>query len=104
MLKDDFTCYVLCSVSERIHSNLPEEAHVLVTLLKTKIHLINLNKSCMSHFTKVPLHDCIDLNMKVAFSERAPLERGWDSAIYHFILITVFSYIFCIFVGGRNRN
>ncbi len=30
---------VLCSVSERIHSSLPEEAHV--TLLKTKIHLIN---------------------------------------------------------------
>ncbi len=38
-----------------------------VTLLKTKIHLINLNKSSTSHFTKVSLHDFTDLHMKLAF-------------------------------------
>ncbi len=36
---------VLCSVSECIHRNLPEEAHVPVTLLKTWINLINLNQA-----------------------------------------------------------
>ncbi len=38
-----------------------------VMLLKTKIHLINLNKSSTSHFTKVSLHDFTDLHMKLAF-------------------------------------
>ncbi len=38
-----------------------------VTLLKTKIRIINLNKSSTSHFTKVSLHDFTDLRVKLAF-------------------------------------
>ncbi len=38
-----------------------------VTLLKTKIHLINLNKSSTSHFTKVSLHEFTDLHVKFTF-------------------------------------
>ncbi len=38
-----------------------------VTLLKTKIHIINLNKTSTSHFTKVSLHDFTDLHVKLAF-------------------------------------
>ncbi len=34
---------MLCSVSERIHSNLPEEAHVLCQAFKN--NLINLNQA-----------------------------------------------------------
>ncbi len=74
---------VLCSVSERMHSNLPEEAHVLCHAFKTKIHLINLIKSSTSHFTKVSLHDFTDLHMKLAFyggTKRAPLERRRNGA------------------------
>ncbi len=38
-----------------------------VMRLKTKIDLINLNKSSKSHFTKVSLHDFTDLHMQLAF-------------------------------------
>ncbi len=69
---------VLCSVSERIHSNLPEEAHV--TLLTTTIHLINLNKSTTSHFTKVSLHDFTDLHMKLGFY-RGTKDEGMGAII-----------------------
>ncbi len=47
-----------------------------VTLLKTKILLINLNKSSTSHFTKISLHDFTDLQVKMGFYGPAPLEWG----------------------------
>ncbi len=42
--KDDFTC-LLCSVSECITLIFLRKRMFSVTLLKTKIHIINLNKS-----------------------------------------------------------
>ncbi len=38
-----------------------------VTHFKTKIHLINLNKSSTSHFTKVSLHVFTYLHIELAF-------------------------------------
>ncbi len=51
---------VLCSVSERIHSNIPEEAQVLFHAFK------NINKSNQL-FAKVSLHDFTDLHVKLGF-------------------------------------
>ncbi len=63
-----------------------------VTLLKT--HLINLNKSSTSRFTKVSFHDLSDLRMKLAFyggtKEHRWKERGMGRN-NRFISITVFS-------------
>ncbi len=65
-----------------------------VTLLKTKIHLINLNKSSTSHFTKVLLHEFTDLHMKLAFyggTKEPCWKRGGMGRNNRFISITVFS-------------
>ncbi len=62
-----------------------------VMLLKTKIHLINLNKSSTSCFTKVSLHD---LHMKLAFYGGTKEHRwkgGGMGRNNRFISITVFS-------------
>ncbi len=61
-----------------------------VTLLKTKIHLINLNKSSTSHFTQVLLHDFTDLHMKLAFCggtkehrwKWGGLEQGFPKVVF----------------------
>ncbi len=65
-----------------------------VTLLKTKIYLINLNKSSTSHFTKVSLHDFTDFHMKLAFYGRTKEHRWKGGGMGRnncFISITVFS-------------
>ncbi len=78
---------VLCSVSECIHCNLPEEAHVPVTLLKTWINLINLNQA---HLAKLSWHDFTDLHVKLCFygEQKRTAEMGRNN---RFISITVFS-------------
>ncbi len=63
-------------------------------LLKTKILLINLNKSSTSHFTKVSLHYFTDLHMKLAFYGGTKEHRwkgGRMGCNNRFISITVFS-------------
>ncbi len=80
---------VLCSVSERIHRNLPEEAHVLCHAFKNK-NTFNQLKSSTSHFTKVSLHDFTDLLMKLAFYGGTK-EHRWKGRNNCFISITVFS-------------
>ncbi len=65
-----------------------------VTLLKTKIHLIKLNKSSTSHCTKVTLHDFTDFHMKLAFYRGTKEHRWKECGIERnnrFISITVVS-------------
>ncbi len=65
-----------------------------VTLLKTKIHLINLNKSSTSHYTKVSLHDFTDLHMKLVFyggTKEHCKKKGGMGRNNRLISITVFS-------------
>ncbi len=72
---------------------LTEEADVHA-FVKKKIHLINLNKSSTSHFTKVWLHDFTDLHMKLAFYGGTNEHRwkgGGMGCNNRFISITVFS-------------
>ncbi len=83
----------LRSVSERIHSNLPEEAQVLCHAFKNK-NTFNQIESSTSHFTKVSLHDFTDLHMKLAFYRGTKEHRWKECGIErnnHFISITVFS-------------
>ncbi len=63
--------FVLSSVSERMHGNLPEEAHVPGHALK-KNTSINLNKSSMTH-------DFTDLHVKLGIYGRTK-EHRWKEA------------------------
>ncbi len=66
----------------------------VVTLLKTKIHLINLNKSNTSRFTEVWFHDFTDLRMKLGFYGGTKEHRWKECGTgrnNRFISITVFS-------------
>ncbi len=63
-------------------------------LLKTKIHLINLNKSSTSHFTKASLHEFTDLHVKLTFyvgTKEHRCKGGGMGRNKHIISITVFS-------------
>ncbi len=53
---------MLCSISERIHSNLPEEVQVLFHAFKN-MNISNQLKSSTSHIAKVSLHDFTDLHL-----------------------------------------
>ncbi len=67
---------MFCSVSERMHRNPPEkQVKFSFVLLKPWINLINFNKSSMSHFAKVMLHDFTDLHVKLGFYKGAKAHR-----------------------------
>ncbi len=80
---------VLCSVSERIHSYLPEEAQVLFHAFKN-MNKSNQLESSTSHFSKLSWHDWTDLLVKLWRNKSAPLERGGMGRNNRFISITVF--------------
>ncbi len=70
---------VLCSVSERIHRNLPEEAHVPVTLLKN-MNKSNQLESSTSHFAKTLVTTILtDLHVKLGFYGEQKRNR-WNGA------------------------
>ncbi len=84
---------VLCSISERIHRNRPEEAKVLFHAFKN-INKLNQLESSTSHFAKLSLHDFADLHVKLGFYGGTKEHRwkGGGMGLKHrFISITVFS-------------
>ncbi len=89
---------VLCSISQRIHYNLSEEAQVLFHAFKN-INLINLKNS---HFAKLSLHDFTDLHVKLGFYGGTKVHRWKGGGMVR----KFFNHDYCIFiiVGGRNRN
>ncbi len=85
---------MLCSVSERIHSNLPEEAHVLCHGLKNKNTSNQLKINQARPILLVSLHDFTDLHIKLAFYGGTKEHRwkgGGMGRNNRFITIAVFS-------------
>ncbi len=91
---------MLCSISERIHSNLPEEVQVLFHAFKN-MNISNQLKSSTSHIAKVSLHDFTDLqflHVKLSFygGVKAPCWKvgRMGRNIFIYLHMNTFIYVF----------
>ncbi len=92
---------VLCSVSERIHSYLPEEAQVLFHAFKN-MNKSNQLESNTSHFAKLSWHDWTDLLVKLGFYGGIKVHR-WKGAEWGAIIV-LSRLLYFYYLRNRNRN